>query len=127
MIREIFRRAAIGVWVLQAGLVLGAQSVMAPDTIPLIQWAYTVALALAGGAAASFTRYAAGAPTDRWKLELGRDFFCSLLAGVLALFVGLHYEVPPLLAAVAIAAAGWGGSRLLELAYKKYQRRVIPQ
>ncbi len=124
MIQQIFRRVVVALWVAQAGLVLAAQEVISPETIPLVQWGYTIVLSLAGGAAASFTRYAGGASTDRWKLELGRDFFCSVLAGVLALFGALHFQVPPLLAAIAVALSGWGGSRSLEWAFERWQKRA---
>jgi hypothetical protein len=124
MIRECFRRAAIALWVTQAGLVLAAQQIISPETIPLIQWGYTILLALAGGAASTFTRYAGGASTERWKLELARDFICSTLAGVLTLFGALYLQVSPLLAAIGIALSGWGGSRLLEWAYDRWQRRA---
>jgi hypothetical protein len=97
--------------------VLAAQHVITPEAIPLMQWVYTLVLSLAGGAAASFTRYAGGASTEKWKLELARDFICSTLAGVLALFGALQFQVPPLLGAIAIALSGWGGSRFLEWAY----------
>jgi hypothetical protein len=124
MIRTWFRRAAVALCAAQAGLVLAAQQVMSPDTIPLIQWAYTIVLALAGGAASSFTRYAGGAPTQRWRIELARDFICSVLAGVLTLFGALYFGISPLLAAICIALSGWGGSRLLEYAYERWQKRA---
>lgn len=124
MIREYFRRAAIALWMMQAGLVLAAQQVISPETIPLIEWGYTIVLALAGGAASTFTRYAGGAPTERWKLELARDFVCSSLAGVLTLFGALYLQISPLLAAICIALSGWGGSRLLEWAYERWQARA---
>jgi hypothetical protein len=124
MIRAVFRRAAVALWVAQAGLVLAAQDVITPEAIPLMQWGYTLVLSLAGGAAASFTRYAGGASTDKWKLELARDFICSTLAGVIALFGALQFQVPPLLGAIAIALSGWGGSRFLEWAYLRWQLRA---
>jgi hypothetical protein len=124
MIRGIFRRVAIALWVAQAGLVLAAQQVISPETIPAVQWLYAIVLALSGGAASSFTRYAAGASTAKWKLELARDFFCSVLAGVLALFGCLHFQVAPFLSAIGVALAGWGGSRSLEWAFESWQKRA---
>lgn len=124
MVAALFRRVVFGLWLAQAGLVLAAQQVMSPETIPLIQWGYTLVLALAGGAAASLTRYAGGAPTAKWRLELGRDFVCSGLAGVIVLLGSSHFGVPPLLAAIGIALAGWGGSKTLEWAFGVWQRRA---
>jgi hypothetical protein len=124
MIRSIFRRAAMATWVVQAGLVFAAQEVITPETIPLIQWAYAMALSIAGGAASSLTRYAGGAPTMKWHLELARDFVCSVLAGVLTMLACLHFAVPPLLAAIFVALAGWGGSKTLEWAFERAQRRA---
>lgn len=124
MIRALCRRIAIALWVAQAGLVLAAQQVISPETIPFVQWMYTIALSLAGGAAASFTRYASGAPTEKWRLELARDFICSFLAGVLTLFGALHFQAPPFIAAIAVALSGWGGSRSLEWAFERWQKRA---
>lgn len=124
MIRFFFWILTAAAWVLQARLVLAAQEILAPETIPVLQYVFALSLALLGGVASTLQRYAQGAPLDRWKLEVTRDIVCSILAGLVAFYGCKHWGVPSMLAAIFVMAAGWGGARFIEKAYRRAEKRV---
>lgn len=118
--RTNLRRLGIWAWVLQVGLVLGATEVISPETIPLAKYLYVVTLAFVGGAASTLTRWGRGGDSADWRLIIARDFFCSELAGILTFFIALNIGSSPLMIAVYVALAGWGGSRAVEALYERF-------
>jgi hypothetical protein len=95
-----------------------------PDGIPLFQYLYAFALSVWGCLAANIQRWA------KADVELGKvlrivvDFVSSTSAGLIVFFGAMHYQPPAYLAAIAVFAAGYGGSRLLEKIYQRLEKKV---
>lgn len=95
-----------------------------PEGIPLFQYLYTFALSVWGCLAANIQRWA------KADAELGKatriiiDFVSSTSAGLIVFFAAMHYQPPAYLAAIAVFAAGYGGSRLLEKVYQRLEKKV---
>ena len=110
---------------LSAGLVYAAGSApLAPETVPLAKWIYAVVLSTWGGLAQTLQRFAAGAETSAWPLLIARDVVCSVSAGVLVFMACLHFEIAPMLNAIAVFIAGYGGSRTLDVVFTKLESRI---
>jgi len=114
------------VWLGSAGWVLAAsQASLLPDTIPLVQYLYALALSFWGGLASTLQRYARADENGNAVLLIARDVVCSLSAGLLAFYALSHFAVPPMLAAIGVFVAGYGGSRALEAVYTALEKRAI--
>jgi len=112
------------VWLGSAGWVLAAsQASLLPDTIPLVQYLYALALSFWGGLASTLQRYARADENGNAVLLIARDVVCSLSAGLLAFYALSHFAVPPMLAAIGVFISGYGGSRALEAAYTALENR----
>lgn len=109
------------------GWVLAADDVLSPEMIPLIKYGYAIGLSFWGGLAAFLQRFAAGTEVGKWYVLLGRDSISSTLAGVLTFLGATHFAIAPLLAAIFISIAGYGGSRALELYFNKLAKKVEDQ
>jgi hypothetical protein len=113
------------VWLGSAGWVLAAERAMLlPDTIPLVQYAYAFALSFWGGLAATVQRWARADETGKPLLLFFRDLVCSISAGMVAFYAASHFAVPPMLAAISVFVAGYGGSRALEAVYTALEKRA---
>ncbi len=95
-----------------------AQAVFVTDlsAIPLAAVAVAIVIALLGGSAATLAKIASPKLEihNMWLVVLA-DMVSSLVAGLAMFFLIAWREGPPLLAAVCILVAGYGGSRVLEL------------
>ena len=112
------------VWLGSAGWVLAAtQASLLPDTIPLVQYLYALALSFWGGLASTLQRYARADESGNQFILIARDVVCSISAGLLAFYALSHFAVPPMLAAIGVFIAGYGGSRALEAAYTALENR----
>jgi hypothetical protein len=113
------------VWLGSAGWVLAAEHAMVlPSTIPLVQYLYAFALSFWGGLAATMQRWARADETGKPLLLFARDVVCSLSAGFLAFYAASHFALPPMLAAISVFVAGYGGSRTLEAVYTALEARA---
>lgn len=95
-----------------------AQVVFVTDlsAIPLAAVAVAIVIALLGGSASTLAKIASPKLEIRnmWLTVLA-DMVASMAAGLGAFFLIAWLEKPPLLAAVCILVAGYGGSRVLDL------------
>jgi len=113
------------VWLGSAGWVLAAeQALLLPDTIPLVQYLYAFALSFWGGLAATVQRWARADETGKPVMLFIRDLVCSISAGMVAFYADSHFAVPPMLSAISIFVAGYGGSRALEAVYTALEKRA---
>lgn len=85
------------------------------SAIPVAAVAVASGIALLGGASATLARIASPEVVIRnLPLEICRDILSSLVAGLGTFFLCAWREAPPLLAAVGILVAGYGGSRVVD-------------
>ena len=113
-------------WLLcTASLVYAAdRAAISPETIPAAKWAYALALSFWGGITMLLQKFARGDITARWPLAIGSGVVSSVSAGVLIFFGALHMEVPPLLNAIAVFIAGYGGSRTLDSLFTRLEKQI---
>jgi hypothetical protein len=98
--------------------------IVLPDGIPLFQYLYAFALSVWGCLAANIQRWAKADEEFGKLTRISIDFFSSTSAGLIVFFGAMHYQPPAYLAAIAIFAAGYGGSRLLEKVYQRLEKKV---
>lgn len=85
------------------------------STIPAAAVAVAVGLALVGGAAATLQKIANPEFVARsMTLEIIKDIFASVVAGLVTYSLCAWQEIPLLLQPGCITIAGYGGSRVLE-------------
>lgn len=85
------------------------------STIPAAAVAVAVALALVGGAAATLQKIAnPEAVIKSIPLEVTKDIFASVVAGLITYSICAWLRAPLLLQPACITIAGYGGSRVLE-------------
>lgn len=83
--------------------------------IPLGAIAVAMTLALIGGLAYTLQKIAKPEVTVRSvPLEVFKDLINSMVAGLVAFFIGSWFTVPTFAQALLITIAGYGGSRFLE-------------
>lgn len=123
-LRDMLRLFLAVVLLGNAGWVLAAQEVLTPDQVPLLQYLYAVVLSAWGGMAATLQRWSKGTEQGRWWLVLWRDVTCSTLAGVVAFFATKHWDVAPMLAAILVSVAGYGGSVFLDAVLARMVKQV---
>ena len=123
----LFRLTLIICFAGNIGWCLAADNILSPETIPLVKYLYALGLSFWGGMAAFLQRFAAGTEVGKWFVLLGRDTISSTLAGILTFLLATHFAVPPLLAAVGVSIAGYGGSRALEIYFNKLAKKVDEQ
>ena len=106
-------------------LAYAADAALSVETIPLVRFASMIFLASWGGVARLLERLATGEEfkVSRW-LVVARDMVTSTLAGTLFFFACVHFAVPAMLTAMIVTIAGYGGSRTLEAAFKKFEKSV---
>ncbi len=113
------------VWLGSAGWVLAAEQViLLPETIPTVQYLYAAALSVWGCLAANVQRWARADDKGNRLAMIAADFFCSTSAGLIVFFGALHLAAPPYLAAISIFVAGYGGSKLLEKLYERFEKKI---
>jgi CHASE2 domain-containing sensor protein len=113
------------VWSLSALTVLAADRVaLLPDTIPLAQYLYALALSSMGGITSMLQRFARADEKGKVWLLVARDVVCSVAAGFIAFYALTHFEIAPMLAAIGVFLSGYGGSRFLEAVYTRFENRV---
>lgn len=88
------------------------------EAIPPRAMAYVIGLAIIGGAAGTLTKLSRPDTVVRnLPLEICKDILASLVAGLIAFFVGSwSNKVDFWLMAAMITIAGYGGSKLLDVA-----------
>jgi hypothetical protein len=107
-------------FLLSSGVARAAEPlILLPDTIPLFQYGFSLALSILGGAANSVQRWAKGTEVGNVYLLLARDFICSVSSGMIVFFAAIHYTPPSALAVIGIFIGGYGGSRALDFLYNK--------
>lgn len=125
-LRDLLRLVLSLVLLGNAGWVLAADGALTPDQVPLVQYAYAFVLSFWGGMAATLQRWSQGTERGAWWLVLWRDTVCSTLAGLLVFFLAKHYATPPMLAAVAVSVAGYGGSLVLDALLARLTKKAEP-
>ena len=108
-----------GAWlsVMWTASAAAAQQTFVTDlaAIPIAAVAVAVVIALVGGAGATLRKIAEpNVQIHSLKLVVASDMASSMLVGLATFFLCAWREAPPLLAAVCILVAGYGGSRVLD-------------
>jgi hypothetical protein len=93
--------------------------------IPAASLVLAVFLALIGGTASTFQRFASSDPPARSAaIEIGSVITASIVAGLSAFFFCEWRGWPAPLTALAITLASWGGKRVLDQAVDAGLRRI---
>jgi hypothetical protein len=109
----------VGAWLgaLWTASAAAAQVTFVTDlaSIPVAAVAVAVVIALIGGCASTLAKIASpDVAIVNLSLVVVRDIMASLVAGLATFFFCAWREWSPLLAAICILIAGYGGSRVLE-------------
>jgi hypothetical protein len=117
--------AKLIIWLGTACTVLAAEPVLVlPDGVPIFQYIYAFALSVWGCLAANIQRWAKAEEGVSVPLRITIDFVSSTSAGLIVFYAALHIQPPAYLAAIAVFAGGYGGSRLLEKVYQRLEKKV---
>ena len=109
-------------FLLTSGIARAAEPVLLlPDTIPLFQYGFSLALSVMGGLANALKRWSTGYETKSVKLSIASDSVSSVSAGMMMYFAATHFNPPSAVAVIAIFLAGFGGARFLDFVYGKME------
>lgn len=90
------------------------------ESIPLKSIIYVGLLAFLGGLSSTLQKFAnPDVVIPRISIEIAKDLVVSLVAGALAFFLLEQANVPVMIEAASITAAGWAGSSWMDKAASK--------